>query len=219
MFANLDCYIDWSATGEMLQGIGSILSGAAIVLAAWFGSNTYNSWRRQKLAERKIDYAEKILTSSYKVRRELSFVRSPMMLAYELFAAESKLKDKGEWDNIAPCDRKKYTTLQAYYNRLDDALNSRKELEECYPIARAIFGEKLDKALQELNHTFQKVRVYADAQCKDTGTNEAFTSKIEMHLWEGDLLEGKNPVDESINSLILKIEDECIPILRNELKK
>jgi hypothetical protein len=84
----MNCQVDWSATGDMLQGIGAIISGLAIILAAWLGADTYKKWKRQKIAERKIEHSESILVSTYKVRRELSFVRSPMMWVHELEAAE-----------------------------------------------------------------------------------------------------------------------------------
>ena len=66
MDANIQCQIDWSATGEMLQGIGAILSTIFIFIGAILGANTFKNWRKQKLAERKIDYAERILITAYK---------------------------------------------------------------------------------------------------------------------------------------------------------
>ena len=209
MFIIMKYQLDWAATGAMLQGVGSILGGVAIIIAAYLGSNTYNNWRKQKLFERKIEYAEKILTSTYKVRRELSYVRSPFITSQEYHMAENKLKDIGEWDKISSSEYKKYKKLYTYYNRLNDAIEARKELEECYSIARAVFSEDLDKALQELNKQFHLVQIYAESEFDDTGNDIEFTKIIRMHLCESN-----NPQDDEIKNLIEKIEGYCIPILK-----
>jgi hypothetical protein len=207
--------IDWLAVGSMLQGIGAVVSGIAIVIAAIVGSNTYNNWRRQKIAERTIEHAEAILTAAYRVKRELSFVRSPMMWVHELIAAEEKIKEKGEWNGIALKEREGYKTLYGYYIRIENAKEARQKLESCYPYARALFGQDLDRSIQDLNHYFHKISVYARAQLKDNGVNPNFTSEIEMHLYEGWTLDDKeNPVDIDITRLVSEIENICIPVLR-----
>ena len=102
------------------------------------------------------------------------------------------------------------------YNRLDLALNTRRELEANYPIARALFGEKLDLALQELNQQFHLVKTYADAQLRDTGADAEFTKKIEMHLWEGFPSEEEDSVTKTVKSKINEIEEICLPVIRDE---
>src|SRR5690349_14918467 len=107
--------VDWSTTGEMLQGVGSVLGPVAVGIAAWVGGNTFKSWRQQKLAERRIDQAERILTATYKVRRGLSHIRNPMMLAHEFDGAETNLKESGQWERVVGGDeaRRRLTTKQA----------------------------------------------------------------------------------------------------------
>ncbi|WP_287882781.1 hypothetical protein [Paracoccus sp. (in: a-proteobacteria)] len=70
--------------GAVLQGIGSLAGAFAVGFAAWMASNTFENWRRQKISERRIEQAERILTATYKVRRGLSQVRNPMIWAHEL---------------------------------------------------------------------------------------------------------------------------------------
>ena len=84
--------IDWSATGAMLQGWGTLIGAVAVFWAAKKGADTFDSWKRQKVAERKLEQAERILMATYKARRALSFVRGIMMDGRELDAAEEKLK-------------------------------------------------------------------------------------------------------------------------------
>lgn len=90
--------IDWAATGTMLQGVGTVVGALAVIGAAIIGSRTFDNWKRQKLAERHIEQAERILTATYKVRRGLSYVRNPAMWGHETDAAEEQLKANGEWE-------------------------------------------------------------------------------------------------------------------------
>ena len=210
--------IDWSATGAMLQGLGTILGAGTVLAAAIIGSNTFKNWRQQKLSERLIEQAERILTAAYKVRRGLSHVRSPAMWSHELEAAEANLKERGEWDKVhGEQEQKSLATVQAYYNRLNATRDDQLALEECQPMARALFGEELEKAIEILNRQFWIVRVYADANHRDKrGADTDFRRKIESSIWEGFPSSEENEVDRTIAAQVKIIEDICAPVLRLE---
>lgn len=214
--------IDWAATGTMLQGIGTVIGAIAVIVAAFIGGNTFKSWRQQKLSERRIEQAERILTATYKVRRDLSHVRSPMMLAHEFDAAEESLKESGQWDKIVGGDdeRRRWSTTQAYYNRLNRTRDDHKALEECQPMARALFGEELEKAIETLNHQFWTVQVYVDANHRDkTGHDANHRRKIDSTIWEGYPSPEENEVDQTIATQVKTIEGICVPVLRLESGK
>lgn len=213
--------IDWAATGAMLQGIGTVVGALAVFGAAVIGSRTFDNWKRQKLAERHIEQAERILTATYKVRRKLSYVRSPAMWGHETDAAEEQLKASGEWEKTFPeSERKSLATAQAYYNRLNASRDDQRALEECQPMARAFFGEELEKAIEKLNHQFWSVKVYVDANHKDkTGADAEFRRKIESTIWEGWPSTAENEVDQIIAAQVKLIEDICVPVLRTESGK
>lgn len=213
--------IDWATTGAMLQGIGTLVGALAVIGAAIIGSRTFKNWKRQKLAERHIEQAERILTATYKVRRQLSYVRSPAMWGHEIEAAEEQLKKSGEWEKTAPAsERKSLATAQAYYNRLNATRDDQRALEECQPMARAFFGEGLEKALEKLNHQFWSVKVYVDANHTDkTGADAEFRREIESHIWEGYPSTEENEVDQIIAAQVKLIEAICVPVLRMESAK
>ena len=211
--------IDWAATGTMLQGIGTVIGALAVIGAAIIGSRTFDNWKRQKLAERHIEQAERILTATYKVRRDLAIVRSPMMWAHETDAAEEQLKASGEWEKVWGGDdeRKRFATARAYYNRLNSTQDDQRALEECQPMARAFFGEELEKAIEKLNHQFWTVKVYVDANHRDkTGANAEFRKKIESSICTGWPSNEENEVDQIIAEQVKLIEDICVPVLRME---
>lgn len=203
----------------MLQGIGTIGGALAVLAAAWFGASTFERWRQQKLSERRIEQAERILTATYKVRRQLSYVRSPAMWKNEEDAAEAKLKENGQWDEAGgDNERKKMTTAQAYYTRIFNAKDDRQALDECLPMARALFGEELEQALDKLNRQFWTVQVAVDAIMRDRqGLDRPFRQKMDRVVWEeyaGD--DEVNEVDQTIAEQVKTIEDICVPVLRLE---
>ena len=61
MFCNVP--IDWAATGSMLQGIGTIGGVGAVI---WGAVKATDTWKQQKVAERRSDAAERILIATYK---------------------------------------------------------------------------------------------------------------------------------------------------------
>ncbi|EJL22850.1 Glycosyl hydrolases family 6 [Novosphingobium sp. AP12] len=213
---NCTTTIDWAATGAMLSGIGTVVGALAVIGAAFIGSRTFENWKRQKLTERHIEQAERILTATYKVRRGLSRVRSPAMWGNETDTAEEQLKASGAWEKTFPeNERRSLATKQAYYNRINATGDDQRALEECQPMARAFFGEDLENALEKLNRQFWTVKVYVDANHSDkAGADADFRRKIESTIWEGYPNAQENEVDQIIAAQVKLIEDTLVPVLR-----
>lgn len=207
---------EWTAFGDVLAGAGTVIGALAVIGAAYLGSRTFDSWRKQTLSQRRIEQAERILTATYKVRRGLSHVRNPMLWGYELQKAEDDLKEKGELrgDEL---ERKKLTTAHLYFTRLNAVLDDRKELEACQPMARALFGEELELAMEALNHQFQRVNAAVQAQYNfEEGTDRRFRESIEATLWGGTPTPEENKMDREIKEQVATIEKHCVPVLRLE---
>lgn len=214
--------MSWIEISVMMQGIGAILGPVVVGIAAWIGGNTFKIWRQQKLSERRIEQAERILTATYKVRRDLSHVRNPAMFGHELDGAETRLKESGEWEKITGGEQeyRKAKTTQAYYNRLSSTRDDQRALEECQPMARALFSENLEKAIEKLNSQFWTVQVHVDAAQRDrTAAYTDLNRKIDMAIYEGYPSASENEVDQVIASQVKTIEDICVPILRLESGK
>ncbi len=82
-------------------------------------------------------------------------------------------------------------------------------------MARAFFGEELEKALEKLNHQFWTVKVYVDANHNDkTGADADFRQKIEGTIWEGYPNAEENEVDQTIAAQVELIENTLVPVLR-----
>lgn len=208
--------VDWVATGAMLQGEGAILGAVAVLIAAVIGGTTFKSWRRQEVAGRRLNQAERILEATYKARRALSYVRSPMMWGTELKVAEDALKENKDWQMQLEAKQKRIVTTQAYFNRLNKTRDEQEALDGCLPMARALFGEDLEKAIESLRHQFWIVQVDAESYMGDDGRDADFSKKIRRGLYEIKAPEGEaNEVTDKIEAAVATIEATCLPVLRS----
>lgn len=199
----------------MLQGIGTIAGVGAVLIGAKIGAIT---WKEQKLAERRLEMAERILTATHKGRSALAYVRSPMMWGHELSAAEEKLKEDPQWQMQAEGRRKRLTTAQAYFKRLNRVKDEQMALDECLPMARALFSENLEEAIKNLRHQFWIVQIDVESYIDDeNSTDTDFTKKIRRGMYDIKPMNGEvNEVSDAITQSVAIIETACEPALRLE---
>lgn len=207
--------IDWAATGAMVQGIGTVLGAQALLVAAWFGKTTFEAWRKQQVAGRKLIQAERILEATYTARRGLRYVRQIMMFGHELKAAEESLKENKDWINQVDSKQKRIVSAQAYFNRLNATSEDREALDQCLPMARALFGEELEEAIEKLRHQFWIVQIDVESYIDDDGSDRDFSKKIRRGMYEIKPMDGDtNEVTDAIESSVATIEKHCLPVLR-----
>mgnify|MGYP001232343643 CR=1 FL=1 len=204
--------IDWSATGEMLSGIGTIGGAAAVLVAAVLAKNTVDSWKRQKIAERKFEHAERTLVASYNAREALAHIRSPMIHGHELHSARQQLETEAGWAGFDKAKQDRLETAQAMINRMQDTQAAFAELADCTPFAKALFGDELDKALRQLHRQRWIVRTYVDAYA-DGGGDPEWLVEVRSEMWQPmDSTKGK--VSAAIAEAMVTIEATCLPALQ-----
>lgn len=210
--------IDWAVTGAMLQGLGTIGGVGAVIWAAHKGASTFDSWRRQKIAERKQEQAERILTATYKCRRALEYVRGRILWGHETHAAEKQMQEADGWAAQTKERQGRLVTAQAYYNRINAVKAERDELDQCLPMARALFGEELEQALEKLNHQFWIVQLNVDSYVDDeNGTDKDFTKQVRRAMSAVEPRDGEvNEVTQVMEASVQTIERICLPVLRLE---
>lgn len=194
----------------------------AVIVAALIGSNTFKNWRKQNLSERKINQAERILTATYNARRGLRIVRNNATMAHELEQAEERLKELDQWNDIPENARNRHKQAHVYFYRITSRQEDRRALDVCQPMARALFGGGLERAVEKLNHQFHSVGVYAHAHTYDPNElDNKFKNEIFEALYEGISLEkGKvNAMDQTIADQLDIIEGICLPVLRDNGKR
>ena len=208
--------VDWSTTGTMLQGWGTLGGALAVAWAAKKGADTFTGWKLQKVTERKIEQSERILTATYRARRALSYVRGVMMWGHELEAAEPKARENQQlWNSVTEFKQRRLVMAQAYFIRLSNVKEERLELEACLPMARALFGEVLETAIDRLLHQFWMVQVNVDSYIDDEEQVPNFSKEIRRAMYDVDPRDGeRNTVTDAVNEAIKQIETVCLPVLR-----
>ena len=205
---------DWSATGQMLSGIGTISGSIAIVVVAFLGRNAVKDFRQQKVVERQIEQAETALTILYKLKDAISDMRSPATWGHESESSRDELV-KLDWFNALPKDQQeRFVQANVFCLRMrrhEDVFDSAFSI---LPFVKAFFGSPAEDSFRTILRNGRSVKVYADAYARDTGHDAAFTRKIEGIIWEG----GVDPLDDhtsiEINEAVAAVEATLLPIVR-----
>ncbi|WP_277982258.1 hypothetical protein [Sphingomonas faeni] len=151
--------VDWSATGDMLSGIGTIAGAAFVLIAARIGRNTFEGWKRQRIEERRSNLAEQVLTLAYRLQEALSVIRSPLRLLGESQESEKKLREQ-DMIKSSTSDRQiqMLLTAQSSLTRISDFADAFDQLANVRPLMRAIFGQPLTAHLETIVTARNKVR-------------------------------------------------------------
>lgn len=205
-----------NALGVLLQGVGTLVGAIAVIVASYIGANTFAKWRRQKVAERRFEHAERILIASYNAKRQFRYVRQAFLSNHELFTAEQRLASAGLTLPTDDTSRKRHIAVEVYNYRLLAAKDELLDLYACIPIARAIFGNELEDALELLGTQFNRIRTYLDIQIMvEPSTHDPKSrQEIQAALTSGYKIDGRNEIDDLIAEQLRIVEDVCLPVLR-----
>lgn len=204
-----------TAWGVALQGAGTVLGALAVFGAGIYGASTYKRWRKQKIAERKFEFAERIAVAAYNARRQLSYIRQPFLSNYEIEAAERRLQSTNV--DLQRTDAwRTFVTIEVYAQRMEQARDTLLELHACIPVARALFGHDLEHALEELGKHFNTIRTYLDIKQSYNPNADDLGFGLQMHagLTTGHKIDGSNEMDDAIAKQFAVVERICLPILR-----
>ncbi len=203
MCINTSCpLIDWSATGAMLSGLGTLIGAFAVIYAA-------SIWKKQKIAERRMVLAEKILHSAYDAKRALDAIRSPFSYL------DLKLTK----------EQQRSATATDYSNRLQNTSTQQQALFDNIPMAKALYGkygEALEKALSSLHHQFHLIHL--DVQEYTSQHYESYDLELKTKIRNsmyGGAAHGQddrnNEMSRNIAGYIKTIESICLTDLRLDM--
>ncbi|MXP27916.1 hypothetical protein GRI58_03650 [Porphyrobacter algicida] len=205
--------IDWAATGQMLSGWGSLAGAGAVAFAAWKAAETVDKWRTKKIEERRFDHAERTLAATYNAKEAIDQIRSPLVHGIEFERARRELEADDGWQLIAEDKKERFATCQAIIRRIRSTEEAWDEVTEVLPLAKALFDDDLEKALQSLLHCRWKIRVSLDLYSQDVEADPDFAVKLRKEIW-GRIGEGEDDISVAARSAIETIEGKCLPVLR-----
>lgn len=211
-----DTAIDWSATGDFLSGAGTLAGAFAVIYAAGKGASTFRQWKEQKLAERQIEQAERILTAVDVAKDALAHVRNIVMWNHEMDAARAKLAAGEDWESHSIDQQRRLVHAQVYYDRLARTHDDTITLNSCRPMARAFFGDEVADAIKMIGGQFWVVKTYADASITDQGNDHEFSNLIRRALYDNNLEVGSE-VSDRVRASIATIEARLLPVLRHQI--
>ena len=108
---------------------GALAGSGAVIFAAIKAGDAVTNWKRQKMAERKMEIAERILTASYRAQAALARARNAFMWAHEEYAAREKLEENAAFLGNTAERQKRLVVAQAYFDRIDKVREDRLPLE------------------------------------------------------------------------------------------
>lgn len=210
-------------TLHMLSFVGDHADALAVLGAALIARSSFNSWRKQRLAEKRMEQAERILNAAHGARLALKMIRMPSRTHPEIKEANSVLnelnyeirqfeRDYGQENSDTE------TFAQVHLNRLNSQSSRVQALQDCLPLAHAIFGEGVKDAVSTICDQFKKI--------ENTAPRIALHPHVSEGEWlrEGDGLneawkvlqaqDGADEIDKTVDDQIAIIEDACIPVLR-----
>ena len=203
----------WAATGSMLQGLGALGAAGAVLYAA---TNAFPVYRRQKLEERRIAAAERVLTFAYRLADDLSAVCSPVVGAAELKRAAESLNQNGLTSGLlgehAFSDACK---AQALLQRLAERENNWNDFATIQVMARAHFEEQVEKLLKDL----WKLRTIITSSAGPHVDPQRATSSDPAQLrdvFEVNIMKG---AFHPIFAARLGLENLLLPIIRSEFRR
>lgn len=211
--------IDWGATGTWMQAWAGFAEAGAVGFAAFKGADAFKGWRRQKIEERRIDAAERILTLAYRVRTAISGMRHPMMWIGPLNEAEKMLREKGvDLDSESDGKKRRIVHAQAVFDRINSFQSEWDELAAVTPVAKALFGDEVESALTSLGKQRNIVAAAAESYADDDGSDADFSKKIRSDLWEalGEVGEDADEISKAVISAITTLEGRLLSSIRSD---
>lgn len=203
--------IDWAATGSMLSGWATLAGALAVIYAARTGANTFAAWKRQKVEERRMDAAERIMTLAYRMRPAFATARSRGILGGETKAAQDTLDANWpDWRQKGIEEQRRITTAQTVLNRLHAYREDWEQIWVLKPIALAHFGKDIEDALHSFWTAYVEVEVSASEMAEDTGHDRAFTVELRRAVFGQD----GDQVNETIERAVSLLERELLPVIR-----
>jgi hypothetical protein len=207
--------VDWTATGTMLQGIGTITGALAVITAALVGGNTFRAWRRQQLIQRHMGLAERILVTIFRARERIGFIRSPLKTGAELEEASKVLEANGfKLERMSHSEVSRLTSAQASLSRVNRYNETWLELEACKASAYAHFGDDIPREIDRILHQVHSIRVDADASAEDDGSDQEFSRGLRNTLSSSRARGEKDVIAEEVNGAISAIEARLRPLLQ-----
>ncbi|MES2289680.1 MAG: hypothetical protein V4530_08065 [Pseudomonadota bacterium] len=194
-----------------MSGWATLAGAGAVVYAARKGASTFTDWRQQKVDERQVEAAERIVTLAYRLRSIFTSVRSRAIFSHEADAAERLLDiEQPEWRNREKASLERLRSAQVLYNRLKEHQSDWNEIWTLRPIALALFGVSLEADLQMLWKQYVSLDVAVSEYAEDGTLDRELVRSMRAEMYGGK----EDAITTNVDAAIASIEAILLPVLR-----
>jgi hypothetical protein len=218
--ADVNCIntVDWSATGAMISALAAWAGVGAVIYAASKAENVFAAWKRQKLEERRMDTAERMLSLTYEFEFGIPAIRAPFSSALEMEEAKKELVLAGfDLENLGGSRNiNNLITAQVALSRIKQQSGSAEALFKTLPLAKVFFGEPASEMLRSLMAVRTKIMAAASTFSRLNVGQDG--SRYELILWFGGDENGEDLIADEVADLKSQIEELLLPVLRHEYR-
>jgi hypothetical protein len=158
-------------TNESLTAIGTLVGGAAAVVAAVVGWRALGTWRTQLRARGRYDAAKRLLTASHDLAEKFHAARSPFMFGND---SPSGYSDKPSGQRSAAEDREVWTKFLTA--RWEPVRVASVAVQAIVPEIKALFPTDVANATADLFGPVTDYRVALDDYVRLTEESHSFHS-------------------------------------------
>ncbi len=190
----------------MLAGIGSFVAAGAVLYAAQSGKVALKNFKSQRLAERKIEHAEKILATCYAIRDVILGSRARFIPAFESSSlGVSQNPDKSRGGRFK----------QIVYKRLSQENQSFDDGYSQIPYAKVHFGENVSNDISLIIKQRAMLLMSLDSweACLDVGAEVDVNTRSTIF---GGSDGQDDPIKSEIDNSISRLEAVLLPYLKEE---
>ncbi|MBX3131765.1 MAG: hypothetical protein KF689_00085 [Gemmatimonadaceae bacterium] len=191
---------DYSAFND----ISTAVSAAVVAILAAIGLGT---WKTQLRGTAEYEMARRLLRATYKLRDELSYVRSPWMSAGEMHAAAEASGEKFDAFSTEQHNRAFELAMNRRWRRLGDA---RTEMEAELLEAEVLWGPVFKTHDEELKQILLHLSFAIEDLLRDrrstTPRSGEERKKVTEITWSSRDSENRNAFSDRIDSVIREFE-------------
>ncbi len=200
---------------EYIGAFANSVTALAASFAAWHAWKSLSSWRDESVGRRKVELAEKVLSSFYQASDVISSIRSPF--SRPNVESSDRYRDEDENDE----DRRQ---LDNHYVPIARMNTHREFFGDLFALKyqmKAVFGPEVEEPFATLNAIIQEIRAAAAVQMRWVRRrgepDQNLQDEWEKIIWEGYVETGEeDEIRARVQTAVDTIEKLCSPILYDE---
>lgn len=196
--------MDWHKILNTIESFAPIVQAISIVVTAVFASLGLNTWRKQMIGKRKFDVAENILVSMFRMKKIITDIRNPFVMA-------SEIKLTRKWFQANQSQEKEPNDTSLAYLAISWRMSQKneqiQELLSLRPVGTVLFGNMVDEAISDFNRALNEIAMAAnmlyDAASRNETLDKGLATDLRAKIWQAnDDDEIAKRLDATVNKVL-----------------